>query len=80
MYHNNCVFKNETGRRIALMRHIREMSQTEVAFKLGKTAGYVSGIESGRIPVKNVADWARIFGVNEEYLEKGGTIQLEKWF
>lgn len=80
MYHNRCSFKSEEGRRIALMRHIREMSQMEVALKLGKTAGYVSGVESGRIPIKDLAVWAKIFGVNVEYLEKGGALALEKWF
>lgn len=79
MYNNKCTFKTPEGRRVALLRHLREMTQKEVAYKLGKSTGYVAAVESGRQKLGDVASWAKIFGVSEKYLKEGGELLLEKW-
>lgn len=77
MYNNKCVFRNDLGRRAALVRHLRELTQKEVANKLGKTPSYVSAVESGRLPMVNANVWAKALGVSEKYIKEGGDISLE---
>ena len=79
MHHNSCIFKNDEGRRIALIRHLRELTQKDVGRKIGKTGSYVSGVESGRLEAVDIGAFARALGVSENYLKEGGEISLEKW-
>lgn len=79
MYHNNCVFTNDEGRRVALIRHLRELTQKDVGRMIGKSGSYVSGVESGRLDVVDYEGFAKALGVSVDYIKKGGEISLEKW-
>ena len=79
MYHNSCNFRNNEGKRLALVRHLRELTQKEVGHMIGKSGSYVSGVESGRFEVVDFKPFARALGVTEKYLKEGGNLNLERW-
>lgn len=70
------MYRNEEGRRVALVRHLMGLSQKEVAEKIGITQGYLSRMETGRRPLAMAEEIAKVLGVPVKYLKEGGEIRI----
>lgn len=63
-------FREELGHRLVLLRHVRNMTQVEVAQKIGTTRDVISHWELGTrtVPADYIAKLATFYRVSSDYI------------